>query len=442
MRFAFPHDELQPLTLGWADSLGELGDAPKDPNSAYAGVALTLIDALDTLGVMRNATEFTRGVDWVCRNVSFDQDVRVNLFELNIRILGGLLSAHYLASDPSLGLVLRPQLYDGCLLQVALDVGARMLPAFQTATGLPRPWINLAKGEIRGDTRTQCTAGAGTLLLEFGYLSILSGNATFHRVALRALEALWARRSSVGLLGNTLDYSTGRWTNENAGIGAGVDSFYEYLLKSQVVFGASSSVAAMWEEAYAAARKHLKYGHWYVQSHMRTGRMVHHQFESLQAFWPALQVLAGDVGEAVQTHDAFFGLWNQFGFLPESYLLASRTVHPSMKYCECSNGARSDFVCPFLTLRPLLGADPLRPELAESTYALYRATRDPYYLRQGETMLQSLNGAPRVPGGFASVKDVKNPRLLEDRMASFFLAETCKYLYLLFDEDNFVHDAT
>ena len=103
---------------------------------------------------------------------------------------------------------------------------------------------------------------------------------------------------------------------------------------------------------------------------------------------------------------------------------------------------RSDFVCPFLTLRPLLGADPLRPELAESTYALYRATRDPYYLRQGETMLQSLNGAPRVPGGFASVKDVKNPRLLEDRMASFFLAETCKYLYLLFDEDNFVHDAT
>ena len=81
----------------------------------------------------------------------------------------------------------------------------------------------------------------------------------------------------------------------------------------------------------------------------------------------------------------------------------------------------SDFVCPFLTLRPLLGADPLRPELAESTYALYRATRDPYYLRQGETMLQSLNGAPRVPGGFASVKDVKNPRLLEDRMASFFL---------------------
>ncbi len=143
--------------------------------------------------------------------------------------------------------------------------------------------------------------------------------------------------------------------------------------------------------------------------------MVHEQFESLQAFWPALQVLAGDVEEAIETHDAFFSLWTQFGFLPESYLLASRTVHPSMKYY------------------------PLRPELAESTYALYRATRDPYYLQQGAQMLKSLNGAARVPGGFASVKDVKNPRVLEDRMASFFLAETCKYLFLLFDEANFVH---
>ena len=171
----------------------------------------------------------------------------------------------------------------------------------------------------------------------------------------------------------------------------------------------------MWEEAYGAARKYLKHGPWYVQSHMQTGRMVHEQFESLQAFWPALQVLAGDVEEAIETHDAFFSLWTQFGFLPESFLLASRTVHPSMKYY------------------------PLRPELAESTYALYRATRDPYYLQQGERILKSLNGAARVPGGFASVKDVKNPRVLEDRMASFFLAETCKYLFLLFDETNFVH---
>jgi mannosidase alpha-like ER degradation enhancer 1 len=226
MKFAFPHDELQPLSLGWADSLEELGDATRDPSSSYSGVALTLIDALDTLGVMGNATEFTRGVSFICQNVSFDKDVRVNVFELNIRVLGGLLSAHYLAGDQSLGLMLGRK-YDGCLLDAALDVGNRMVPAFRTSTKIPQPWINLAKGPIRGDSRTQCTAGCGTLLLEFGLLSRLTGNSTFHTLALEALQALWSRRSSIGLLGNTLDYGTGRWQNENAGVGAGVDSFYE-----------------------------------------------------------------------------------------------------------------------------------------------------------------------------------------------------------------------
>lgn len=94
-----------------------------------------------------------------------------------------------------------------------------------------QPWVNLAGGIIEGDTRTQCVAGCGTLLLEFGQLSRLSGNNTYHDVALRALRALWSRRSSLGLLGNTIDYETGQWTNENAGIGGGVDSFYEYLVR-------------------------------------------------------------------------------------------------------------------------------------------------------------------------------------------------------------------
>ena len=307
MRYAFPHDELAPLTKGWADSLAELGDAPRNPNSEYNGVALTLIDALDMLGIVGNRTEFSSGVDWVCRNVSFDQDVRVNLFELNIRVLGGLLSAHYLAMDKELALM---DEYNGCLLGVALEVGERMLPAFDTPTAIPYPWINLAKGVVQGDSRTQCVAGAGTLLLEFGTLSRLSGNSTYHDVAIQALQSLWSRRSAIGLLGNTLDMGSGSWTNENAGIGGGVDSFYEYILKSYVVFeDLGDELWDMWQESYAAVRKHLKQGPWYVQSHMRTGRVVHKQFESLQAFWPALQVLAGDIGEAVQTHEAMFRLW-------------------------------------------------------------------------------------------------------------------------------------
>ena len=79
-----------------------------------------------------------------------------------------------------------------------------MLPAFETKTHIPYPWVNLLTGVIPGDSRKQCVAGAGTLLLEFGLLSRLSGDARFHKAAMQALRSLWARRSSIGLLGNTL----------------------------------------------------------------------------------------------------------------------------------------------------------------------------------------------------------------------------------------------
>jgi hypothetical protein len=104
MRHAFPHDELKPLSGTYTDSLGELGNA-KLSNTAYSGVAMTLIDSLDTLAVVGNRSEFVRAVRWIGRHVTFDLDLRVNLFETNIRILGGLLAAHTLATDASLDLM-------------------------------------------------------------------------------------------------------------------------------------------------------------------------------------------------------------------------------------------------------------------------------------------------------------------------------------------------
>eukprot|EP00252_Welwitschia_mirabilis_P008025 TRINITY_DN19739_c0_g1_i2.p1 TRINITY_DN19739_c0_g1~~TRINITY_DN19739_c0_g1_i2.p1 ORF type:complete len:217 (-),score=20.13 TRINITY_DN19739_c0_g1_i2:101-751(-) len=91
------------------------------------------------------------------------------------------------------------------------------------------------------------------------------------------------------------------------------------------------------------------------------------------------------------------------------YLLDRNMLHPTEKYY------------------------PLRPELAESTFFLYQATKDPWYLEVGETIINSLNVYTRVDGGFASVRDITTKEL-EDHQHSFFLAETCKYLYLLFDD--------
>ncbi|CAJ1943937.1 unnamed protein product [Sphenostylis stenocarpa] len=142
MTYAFPHDELKPLSKTFTNSLSELGNLklehlPQD----YNGSALTLIESLSSLVIMGNNTEFERAVLWLSENLTFDVDARINLFECNIRVLGGLVSAHLLASDSSKKLFRGA--YKNQLLVLAEDLGKRFLPAFNTATGLPYAWINL-----------------------------------------------------------------------------------------------------------------------------------------------------------------------------------------------------------------------------------------------------------------------------------------------------------
>ncbi|PWA35683.1 glycosyl hydrolase family 47 protein [Artemisia annua] len=205
-------------------------------------------------------------------------------------------------------------------------------------------------------------------------------------------------RSSLNLLGTTLDVATGEWIKYSSGIGAGVDSFYEYLIKAHILFG-NEEFWRMFQSAYLAVQKYFRYGPWYHEADMRTGRATYWQLTSLQAFWPGLQVLAGDVAAANLTHREFFYVCKKFGVLPERYLLDHQMVHPTEKYY------------------------PLRPELAESTYYLYQATKDPWYMEVGEAIVNSLNLHTKVDGGFASVRDVTTMQL-EDHQHSFFLAET------------------
>jgi mannosidase alpha-like ER degradation enhancer 1 len=412
MEYAFPHDELKPLSASYTDSLAELGNAKLKKGSNYGGVAMTRIDALSTLAVMGDKEEFSRAVSWVVDNVDFDVDVRVNVFEANIRLLGGMLSAHALALDPALALM--PE-YDGGLLRLAEDLGGRLLKAFSTESGLPYAWVNLKNGVEYNETGEQCTAGVGTLLIEFGLLSHYTGNDAYFEAAFKSQIKLWELRSPYNLMGNTFDVKTLEWLNTNAGIGAGIDSFYEYLFKAYLLFG-NSKFLTMFEAAYTASQKYLKAGDWYVEANMQTGAHTHVHFNSLQAFMPGLQVLVGDVDKAVATQANFFGLWERYNGLPERFLLSSNSLHSSERYY------------------------PLRPELIESTYYLHRATKDPRYLEMGVRMFWSLENVSRVEHGYASIRDV-NTGEVEDHMSSFFLSETTKYLYLLFDDDNFAHSS-
>jgi len=147
---------------------------------------------------------------------------------------------------------------------------------------------------------------------------------------------------------------------------------------------------------------------------MYSGEAIYHQFNSLQAFWPSLQVLLGDVELAERTFDCFYQVWLNFQVFPERYWFAHQVVHGSERYY------------------------PLRPELAESGWYLYQATHDAYYLHAGREIYNSIQAISWVPHGYAGVANVETFEL-EDRMNSFFLAEVCKYLYLLFDEQNFLN---
>ncbi|KAG0587339.1 hypothetical protein KC19_2G157600 [Ceratodon purpureus] len=391
MRYAFPLDELKPMSCTGEDSLG--------------GYSLTLVDSLDMLALLGDRTQFSKGVSWLGKNLSFDRNKTVSVFETTIRVLGGLLSAHLIASDPLTGMQVDP--YNNELLDLATDLGRRMLPAFDTPTGIPFGSVNLALGVSDDESQVSSTAGGGTLSLEFSVLSRLTGDPEFEKVAKRAVQGLWAYRSRLGLVGGHINVFTSEWTHKDAGIGTSIDSFYEYLLKAYLLLG-DEEYLHIFKEAYKSVMRHLYSDPWYLEVNMNSGVVVWPLFNSLQAFWPGLQVLAGDVEPAIRTHKAFFAVWKRYGFTPEGFNLATSSVQP---------GQRSY---------------PLRPELVESTYMLYKATRNPVYLSVGRDIVTSLQKSAKCRCGYCHIADVESHEQ-DDHMESFFLSETVKYLWLLFD---------
>ncbi|XP_072276557.1 ER degradation-enhancing alpha-mannosidase-like protein 1 [Pyxicephalus adspersus] len=426
MTYAFPEDELNPI-LCRGRGPDTMNPSNLNINDVLGNYSLTLIDALDTLAVMGNSTEFQKAVRLVIDTVSFDKDSTVQVFEATIRILGSLLSAHIILTDskqPFGNMTVSG--YDNELLHMAHDLAVRLLPAFEnTKTGMPHPRVNLQKGVPPDSLNETCTAGAGSLLVEFGILSRLLGDSTFEWVARRAVQSLWGLRSNnTGLLGNVVDIQTGEWVGKQSGLGAGLDSFFEYLLKSYILFGEEEDLQ-MFNEAYKSIQNHLRRGReacnegegdppLYVNVNMFNGQIMNTWIDSLQAFFPGLQVLKGDIEDAICLHAFYYAIWKRFGALPERYNWQLQA--------------------------PDVSFYPLRPELVESTYLLYQATKNPFYLHVGMDILLSLEKHAKAKCGYATLHHVVD-KSQEDRMESFFLSETCKYLFLLFDEENPVHTA-
>ena len=411
MNHAYPGDELMPLSCsgrvrGSTSSRGDIDDS-------LGNFALTLVDSLDTLAVIGDIDRFEKAVHKVITEVKFDSNLVVSVFETNIRILGGLIGGHVMSKlmkHENVGM----QWYKDELLYMAIDIANRLLPAFNTTTGVPHSRVNLKygfhhpKAAVRDDGTT-CTACAGTFLVEFGALSRLMGDSVYENKAREAVDYIWSKRSMTSdLVGTIMNIKTGEWIKKTSGLGAGIDSYYEYIFKAYVLLG-DTSFLDRFNKHYKAIKKYIHDGPLLLNVNMQKPDIISRSHvDALSAFWPAIQVMKGDLKSAIGVHEIFYQVVKLHKFLPEAF--------------------NSDF-------KLVWNHHPIRPEFVESTYFLYRATGDSHYLDVAEYMIQAIQNFTRVPCGFAAISNVKTG-VKEDRFDSFVLAETFKYLYLIFTDDD------
>jgi len=379
-QYAWGHDALKPLSKSNHDWYG-------------TSLLMTPVDALDTLLIMGLKKEAKEAQELIATKLNFDQDIYVQNFEITIRLLGGLLSSYQMTGDKR-------------LLKLAEDLGNRLLPVFDSPTGMPYTHINLKTGKVRGDVSNP--AETGTLLLEFGMLSKLTNKPVYYDKAKKALVATYERRSAIGLVGSNINVVTGAWTNKSSHIGGGIDSYYEYIYKCWRLFG-DQDCKAMWENSIKSVNQYLgdeaASGFWYGHANMETGKRTASLYGSLDAFMPALLVLGGDLNRAQRLQESGLKMWRLNGIEPESLDYQKMTVE-SAGY-------------------------PLRPEIIESAYYLYRATGDVKYRQMGKEFFEDFVRYCREQAGYAALKDVRT-KTKSDSMESFLFAETFKYYYLLF----------
>ena len=380
-KYAWGHDDLKPLTKSYKDWYSET-------------LLMTPVDSLDTLYLLGFKAEADAARKYITENLAFDKDIDVQNFEITIRLLGGLLSGYQMTGDKK-------------LLALAEDLGTRLLPVFDSPTGLPYRYVNLKTGKTRGAVSNP--AETGTLLIEFGTLAKLTGKNVFYEKAKRALVETYNRRSPIGLVGTNINVETGKWTNTDSHISAEIDSYYEYLLKCAILFD-DADCKKMWREAVAVINKYyadeVRSGElWYGHADMNSGKRTKSVYGALDAFFPAVLALSGDLARAKRLQDSGVKMWKAHGIEPEEFDYQKQEV--------------------------VSAGYPLRPEIVESTYYLYQYTGDEKYLQMGKSFFDDFVKHCKNDVGYASLKSVVTKEK-SDTMQSFLFAETFKYYYLLF----------
>uniref|UniRef100_A0A8C2Y4C7 alpha-1,2-Mannosidase n=1 Tax=Capra hircus TaxID=9925 RepID=A0A8C2Y4C7_CAPHI len=353
-------------------------------------------------------------------------NVDVNLFESTIRILGGLLSAFHLSGDV-------------LFLKKAEDFGNRLMPAFRTPSKIPYSIVNIGTGAAHPPqwTSDSTVSEVTSIQLEFRELSRLTGDKTFQEAAEEVTRRVHGLHGKLdGLVPMFIDTNSGSFTQLGEfTLGAGADSYYEYLLKQWIQGGKKErQLLEDYLEAVDGVRKHLL-----ARSEPRkltfVGELNHGRFSAkmdhLVCFLPGTLALGAHHGlpaehmELAQAlMDTCYQMYRQMetGLSPEiAHFNLQRTK--AVKDVQVKAADRHNL---------------LRPETVESLFYLHRLTGDRKYQDWGWEILRSFNTYTRVPsGGYSSISNVQDPRHPQprDKMESFFLGETLKYLYLLFSDD-------
>jgi len=397
----------------------------------WVSMGLTIVDNLDALHLLGMMEEFNEAREWVNDNLRFDENRFISFFETIIRVLGGLLSAFDMSND---------QMF----LDKAVKLADRLLPAFDSPTGIPYGQINLRTGEKRNPGWTggsTLLAEVGTIQMEFWFLSNRTGDSKYFEKAQHVIDLLDFEHPSQNLPPLPLpgqypvyiDPKTLKSKTSHITWGGLGDSYYEYLLKMWILTGKShdqyrrmyvASVKGMLENLWKTAG-----GYSYI-SEWRKGSKNVHKMDHLACFAGGLLALGVKEG-AVKGEEAALHLRRA-----RELAYTCHSMYSTMK-----SGLSPDSV-KFDKGHMILGDNfyLLRPETVETLYILYKVTKDDIYRKWGWEIYQKIVQHCRVKGwGFVPVKHVdkhhpkKDP---EGKMQSFLLAETFKYLWLLFNDED------
>ncbi|VVT45027.1 uncharacterized protein SAPINGB_P000613 [Magnusiomyces paraingens] len=401
-----------------------------------------IVDSLDTLKIMGLDDELERARSWVKNELNYDMDYNVNTFETTIRMLGGLLSAHYLTED---------DIY----LDKATDLANRLMGAFDSPTGIPYASVNLhshAGIKSHTDMGASSTAEVATLQLEFKYLSKLTGETLYWEKVENIMAVLDKNKPKGGLVPIYVNPDTGKYQGQLIRLGSRGDSYYEYLIKQYLQTDSKEQIyKEMYDEAVEGIKKYMV-----AQSVPNKltyigelpdgiGGNLSPKMDHLVCFVGGMLGIGATGGHNIDTARRMKWTTNQENDFRlameltrtcyELYNKSPTGLAPEIVYFNDAADSTKDF-----TVKRLDGHNLQRPETVESLFILWRLTKNPIYRQWGWEIFESFKEFALIPNsdaGFTSLNHVnKESPTFRDNMESFWLSETLKYLYLLFDDEH------